>query len=542
MAEKISVGYLPGSDPEAIQANLAYQQALQKMQSALEARQNRFFDPQMLAFAQGMLAPTQTGSFGESLGYSLKNLREAQTQAEKEEQEIAQAQLGLAGRGLEVERLKQRDKEFGRLMGDAPLPSAPQSGGALPAGAPSGAPSGGALPTQPSRGALSQLAPPSGFEGVQGIQTMPANPSFMTGRQYLGMARLDPSISSTTAVKDAQKLDQERFQTKEGGVQDLASGMFYPFPKGEQVTRQIFGYSGEYKVDSRTAALLDMYAANGDPRYHDLAKRVVEGPKIPSKAGAKSEGEQPPEASGKLRTVGETEAEAAGAKETATKRAAAQEDERKKTIAAGSDAASRIGMYRQLEQIASGDQARLLFGVFERKGLWPQIGKLIETGVGTPGFTIGIPAIREVMTNAGLPQQLIDQSQYALSLMANIQLQISRLGEGQGAVSDFERSLFGQAGITIKDNPQTILAKLDLLRARAEFDRQVAKEVRKYKGNIDDFKGGADYERMVQEYEDKLSGIVQNRLSGTVTPPDRSTAAPSGRDNRGAASRLPPGL
>lgn len=520
-AEKSTVGYLPGSDPESIKANMEYSSALQRMQQALEARQNRMFDPEMLALASGFLAPTQTGGFGESLGLAAKNMRQAQMEQEKEEREIAQAQLGLAGRGIELERLRQREREFGRLMGDQP-PSA----GALPGGptAPTGAP-GGALPGAPRpAGALSQVKP-TGFEGVEGVPVAPPNTNFMSGRQYLQMARLDPSISPTTAMKEAQKMEQDRFQVKEGGVQDLSSGMFYPFPKGEQVTRQIYGQPGEFKVDARTAALLDMYAASGDPRYYEVAKRVVEGPKIPKKPG-EPEGEP-----GRIKTTTELKSEETEATEIAKQRA----DERKKTIAAGSDAPSRIGMYNNLQKIASGDKAGLIFGIFERKGFWPQVGTLVESSIGVPGATIGIPQIRKVMTNAGLPQELIDQSQFAMSLMANIQLQISRLGEGQGAVSDFERSLFGQAGITEKDNPQTILAKLDLLRARAEFDREVSKAVRGYKGNIDDFKGGDEYARMVQNYESKLSNIIENRLSGTVKP---STGA-SGRDNRGAAARLP---
>lgn len=522
MAEKVAVGYLPGSDPESMKANMEYQAALQRMQQALEARQNRVFDPEMLAMAQGFLSPTQTGGFGESLGLAAKNMRQAQAEQEKEEREIASAQLGLAGRGIELERLRQREREFDRLeKGFLP-------GGALPSGA---VPTGGALSGGPSPmgGALTQ-SKPAGFEGVQGIPTMPANPNFMSGRDYIRMAKIDPSIAPTTAMKEAQKMEQERFQVKEGGVQDLATGMFFPFPKGEQVTRQIYGQDGEFKVDARTAALLDMYAANGDPRYYDVAKRVVEGPKMPTKPGELTTEKEP----GKLKTTTELKAEEAGSTETAQQRAKAQEDERKKTIAAGNDAPSRIGMYNTLQKIAGGDKSGLIFGIFERPGVMAQLGTLIESTVGIPGATIGIPQIRKVMTNAGLPQELIDQSQFAFSLMANIQLQISRLGEGQGAVSDFERSLFGQAGITEKDNPQTILAKLDLLRARAEFDRDVAKAVRGFKGNIDDFKGGDDYARMVQTYENKLSGIVENRLSGSVKP-----STPSGRDNQGAASRLP---
>jgi len=78
MAKETSFGFLPGSDPDAMKANLDYQEALARMQEALDARKNRMFDPEMLALASGFLAPTQTGGFGESLGYAAKNMREAQ--------------------------------------------------------------------------------------------------------------------------------------------------------------------------------------------------------------------------------------------------------------------------------------------------------------------------------------------------------------------------------------------------------------------------------------------------------------------------------
>jgi len=483
MAKAPTVGFLPGNDPEAFMANQEYQAALNRMEQALNARQNRFFDPSMLALAQGFLAPTQTGGFGESLGFAAKNIREAQVAEEKEERDIAEARLGLAGRGIEIERLRQRDREFAKLMG-------PET---------SGAPATGPLSRQQPAGPLSVA--PKGFEGVQGIPVAPPNPNFMTGRQYLGMARLDPSIAPTTAIKDATKLEQDRYQVKEGGVQDLSSGMFYPFPKGELVERQIFGYDGVYKVDARTAALLDMYAANGDSRYYEVAKRAVEGPKAPPKPGETAPESKAP---GKISSVAETEAEKAGATERAQQRTKAQEADRAETIKAGSDAPSRLGVYRQLDQI--------------------------------PGFSITLPAIRDVLTNAGLDQNMINQAQYGLSLMAQVQLQMSRLQQGQGAVSDFERSLFASAAIARTDNPDTIRAKLDLLRARAEFDREVAKAVRTYKGSIDDFKSGDDYANMVQRYEEKLGGIIQNRLGGT--PPERPSA-PKGRDNKGAAGRLP---
>jgi hypothetical protein len=113
---------------------------------------------------------------------------------------------------------------------------------------------------------------------------MPPNPDYITGRQYVAMNRYEKGKSFPDLLKEAQKMDQDRFVTKETGVQDMSSGMFYPFPKGEQVERQIGGST--YKVDSRTAALLDMYASTNDPKYWQIARRVTQGPTPEGARGA----------------------------------------------------------------------------------------------------------------------------------------------------------------------------------------------------------------------------------------------------------------
>ena len=94
-----TIGYLPGQDPGDMQANEEYQQALQRMLASLDARKNRMFDPTMLAMAQGFLAPTKTGSFGESLGSAVSGLRAAQEEEAKFEQDLAQQRLALEAVG-----------------------------------------------------------------------------------------------------------------------------------------------------------------------------------------------------------------------------------------------------------------------------------------------------------------------------------------------------------------------------------------------------------------------------------------------------------
>lgn len=519
---KESVGYLPGTDPDAMKANMDYQAALERMQAALFARQNRMFDPQMLALASGFLAPTQTGGFGESLGMAAQNLRAAQQEEEKEERDIAAAQLGLAGKGIELERMRQRDRAFSSMMGEPTTTlSTAQPSGALPSGEgrgalPRGEPSGGALP------------PPAGLENLPSVQITPPNPRFITGDQYLAMARLDPSISPAEAARKAQEMERDRIEVRDKYLYDRAAGRGY-YPTAEFVETEIYGYPGRYRISGVDALKLQMLASQGrGDEYRKEAERILKGPET-----QKTSGEEP----GRRKSIGEQEAQEAGLKESATQRAKAQEDERKKVLEAGSKSRQALTTYNSIEKLASGPEAALITGILERPGLMAQIGKLVETGLGMPGFTVGIPAVREILTNAGLPQNLIDRSQTLVSLLANVQLQISRLAEGQGQVSDFERSLFGQAGLTTKDNPQTILAKIKMLRTEAEFSQKVASGLRKYKGNIDDYRETEEYQRYEQEYKEKAQSIFDGMFG---SQPARK--ASSSRDNRGAAQRLPEGL
>ena len=104
-----------GNDPETLKANQAYQEALNRLTQSLEGRRNQMFDPQLLALAEGLLTPGRTGSFFEGLGTAAGKMRQAEEIEEKRAQEIAQAQLGLAERGLSLARAKSNE-EFARQL------------------------------------------------------------------------------------------------------------------------------------------------------------------------------------------------------------------------------------------------------------------------------------------------------------------------------------------------------------------------------------------------------------------------------------------
>lgn len=89
--------------PEYKAAKAEVDQARKAMSEALANRQGRV-DPSMLALAQGFLAPTKTGSFGESLGTAAGAYSKAQQSEEERIAQIAKMRYELARAALTEEQ------------------------------------------------------------------------------------------------------------------------------------------------------------------------------------------------------------------------------------------------------------------------------------------------------------------------------------------------------------------------------------------------------------------------------------------------------
>jgi hypothetical protein len=582
-AKTPSASYLPGEDPETIEANRRYQEALAKLTESLDTRKNRYFDPTLLAMAEGFLGPTQTGSFGEALGRVAGKLGPAEAAAAKEEQEIAQQRLAVAGQGVELQRLKSRDAELGRYLnpqGAAPAAPAqaplagpqaapvagpqagPLSGGALPSAAPAAAPapSAGPLsvappappaPPTPAPAAPAPAAPaaptkavgapqgaltameankPAGFEGVEGIQVAPPNPNFMTGRDYVRLNRYDKTKSPGDLIKEGQEIEQKRYRDKEGGVLDLATGKFYQYPTGKTEEIQIYGYPGTHKVDARTAAKLSMLAANDDPAYHDLAKRVVQGPR------KRTEEEGKPGEPTRLKSQQELELETEKNKKMQSAQVESEIESRKDFNQRKKDADETITTANVFRRFASDPNAKAMFGILNNDKVSSGVATLVRDGIGLPGFTVGTKAIEDVMRNAGL--NAADQAKYRTFLMYATQMQLQQSKYMKGAVSDFEQRLMANAGITGQDTPETIRMKADLMTRRAQFDRRVAKVFKDSKMTADEFLDSDKYNEMRDKYNEDLADLSSGSkmLGTTATKP--ASPAKGTKDLEDAKRRL----
>lgn len=474
-----------------------YQEALDRVMQSLDARKNRMFDPALLAMAEGFLAPTRTGGFGESLGMAAGKLRGAEETRAKEDQAIAQAQLELAQQGMQLERQKQMSQAYEQALKPG-------------LNAPSAAPAGGAGAPAIPAGAVPPGAPAGAPSGPQGFQIAPPSPLSMTREQFLRAAQLEGKPLGQ-AMKEWDEYSRKQRETKEGGIFDYESGKFFPVPKAEQVNMQIRGYTGTYSVSPEDAMRLAALERAGDSAgYKALADRIVKGPAGTSRVSSAEEIKQE-ERRGTIITEEEAKTES---------------DIRKELVTRGDQAGNKIRVANQILTLAEDPSSAKMFGILNNPSFSSAIAKLIETGVGIPNFSIGVPEIQNVLRNMKLTPQEIARYQYGAMLLAQQQLEASQLAKGQGSVSDFERRLYGMTAMTSEDTPGALQMKSKALIARGQFDRQVARLWNSSKGqyrSVNDFKQSDEYDKLVSEYDAKLAKLLE---AMPVSQPSQPGQAP----------------
>jgi hypothetical protein len=365
-----------------------------------------------------------------------------------------------------------------------------------------------------------QANKPPGYEGVEGIQVAPANPNFMTGRDYVRLNRFDKTKSPGDLIKEGQEIEQKRYRDKEGGVLDLATGKFYQYPTGKTEEIQLYGYPGTHKVDARTAAKLSMLAANDDPAYHDLAKRVVEGPR---KATA---GEGKPGEPARLKSQQELELDTEKQKKLQGAEVAQEIEDRKNFVQRGRDADDTITLAGQFRKFAADPNASKMAGILNNDKVSSGVARLVQDGVGSGNFRIGIPQIEDVMRNAGLSKE--DQAKYRTFLMLTVESQLLKTKYMKGSISNYEDKLLGNAGINAQDTPETIRMKADLFTRRAQFDRRAARDFKASKMTAYDYLDSDRYAKLRDQYNTDLAELSFGGKMLVPAGPATAPAAPAG--------------
>mgnify|MGYP003645586215 CR=1 FL=1 len=557
--EKQKNVYAPGDDPDTIEANRAYQDALKKLTESLDQRKNRFFEPTLLAAAQGFLQPG-TSNFFDSLGNVAGNIAKSQEAQIAEDQAIAQQRFELAGRGVELQRQKGKDAMWRSALEDKPAPQGGLSAAAQPPSAQSPAAGSGALPSggQGATGPLAQAAK----------STSPSGSPFMPGQQglsqekFFAAAQIDGKTLSDT-MKEWEAIQKGQIQIKDKFGVNTGTGEIFHVPSGTMVPTQVFREDetvGTYLLPEHVAAQLSIYLGKGDAdSYFELANKYIKAPQrkqvapaaavpgVPAAVGAAPTAERPvtPAAPGAatrpgLKTVQESEREAARQKALEDANTQNEIEARKELFQKDREAQDSITTANMLRGFSEEPNAAKMVGILSNDKVSSAIATLAKEGVGSQNYRLAVPGIETVMRNAKLGPE--DQAKFRVLLMNIAQMRLQMSKYMKGSVSNFEQELMGQAVVTTDDTPQAIQMKADILTRRAQFDRMVSRKFDDSNMTAKEFLKSDDYQKMRNEYDQELRSIalgMQKFQSGAGKPsPAAQAGTPQSAANQKALEAL----
>jgi hypothetical protein len=562
MAE-VKTPYATGDDPATVEANRKYQEAQRMLSESLDSRKNRFFDPTLLAMAQGFGAPTQTGGFGESLGNAAKAVGAAQEQETKGDQEIAQRRLALAGQGVEMAKMQSNDlatrKIIENLKGGAPQQpqQAPQPTGALPTPAapingpaapplagPLSAPAALAAPPAPAPMAMGAppaappspaVAPPSPQGGLPApnfnLRPVPLaepNPmAYPSLQEFLEMQQGKGRPLADLMTEYQTKIAPHANMKLDSGVFNQRTGMMTPSVSAKNVDTQIFGpeYEGKtFSVPESDAMMLRQYQREQNwPAYKALADNVT----------GKTHGVGADGKPTKPMSVEERERTKEREKAIAAADTAEEVESRKNFAQRGKNANDTLATANTIRRFTEDPNFSKMTGILSNDKISSGIAMLIRDGIGGAGFSIGIPAIEEVMRNANLSKE--EQAKYRVFLMHTAQMQLDAEKSMKGSTTERERLILGNSKISPQDTAEAVRMKADLLTAKAQFDKRAYKAFKSSGMTADEFLDSPKYEQMHVKLMEDLSGISTGL---TKLAPAAAKPAKGGKDLDSAKQRL----
>ena len=554
MAEKSTssaLGLTQGSEEYA-----NYKDAIARLEGLLDQRENKLFDPTMLAMAQGFLAPTKTGSFGESLGNVAATVGPAVQAENKSAMENAKMRLELAQAGMQGAMDVDRVQNIKNILGDAlPTPGTRPAGAPqVPTGAPTG-PSVGAAPTAPTglpTGAPTAPATPTAPPAPQApASTAPAGglPLGVAADQA-SMLNLTPDEKKfvalgmyekkpvTELLKDIDKMRKDQMVYKENYGIHVPSNTIYPFPTSKMEDITFPGEKGVFKANAGDIMRLQHYAQTDDPRYNDVKDRIIYGPKVgrmvppvppaaPAAGGATAPaaGTLPaaappapvvaPTGTGRIPTAGDIEAESARKRELAGGEAK-NEVERRKTLPDDikrydSLARSADSLYEIVDKNPKG------FGTFDKPGVLPAIGVLVRDGIRVNKVNVDMGGWEDAIRGANpkIKESDINAVRLGAAEQANIELNYANMFlKGTGPITEGERAIVRRAGVgNVSMSPEVLKLRAQAVGKRASYERDDLDAYRRHVLQNPDSSYSAymetpKYKELYSAYDKEMRGLA----------------------------------
>jgi hypothetical protein len=481
-----------------------YLDAQRRANEIFEERQNRLIDPVYLAMAQGFLAPTKTGSFGESLGNVAATVGPAQSAEDKRIMEMAKMRLDMATQGLQTEIQTKQAEMKQRLINEdlgvespyakppvapqvAPQPAAPV--GALPSvgqppaiqAPPAQAPLSMAQPAPvapqtPAPQAPQQAPMAQAPEGPVGTQLFPAQPEGFTAQEKLDYKRgLAAGKDPYEIRKDIMETRRKNIQVNQAGTSGVNLATGQKFGKDITPTKTFIHGFGSVEIPAYQAIALA--EAKDADEYAKIAKMIMYGPQTtaPSTPNATPTGAAPANAPAQVPrpTASQADAEDARKKELATGEAKS-EIERRKTLPDDikrydSLARSADSLYEIVDKNPKG------FGTFDKAGLLPAIGTLVRDGIRANRVNVDMGGFEDAFraANPRIKDSDINAVRLGAAEQANIELNYANMFlKGTGPITEGERAIVRRAGAgNVSMSPEVLKLRAQAVSKRAMFER-----------------------------------------------------------------------
>lgn len=513
---------------EEEEAQKALLSRYQQLQSGLERRVSMPFDPTLMRISQALLSPTQSGTFGESLGKGVGALVEGseaealrQQNIMKMQAELEEKMLGIKQKGSQLQAIRQ--------MAGYGAPAA------VPAGA---APQAGATQTGVAQTGAGQ---PSGGGSVfdsaldqYGIQIMEPDPYYMKSQQQLVAELWNSGVKDPKEIHEQlRKIKKDRYEINPTGIGDRGTGKWMVFLSGKTGEYPITLEDGsvqKFDIDTSFASALSAQQP-GSPAYAALSRRArgmaPEAPAQPSAPGITAE--TPSEVAAPSEAPAPSEARPPTGMLPAATTAAKAEAKKKEEVGIAESSVKEFekaqtnkGLSTTMIGAAEGmislvDANPDAFRIMSKPGVAQAIMRAANKGIQAGNFgSISIPV--DELAGFKLNQKELD----TLNLFAN-QLAIAKNANrkmaripGEGATSDLESTMSNQMLELNNASPEAIkfINEFTILRARdSQLRYQILQNLRNKGLSVSDALASPEIQNLDTDYLAALRSLNQRNAA-----------------------------
>lgn len=574
------------------QRKLEAEAQMQKLIDSLNVRKNMPFDPVLMGLARGLLSPTKTGSFGESLGYGLGAASEEAQKRAAQDVELAKMEFELRQK-QEAQRAAQEEQKFAmQYFNRNRAPAAPAAPQALAKPELTAMPPTEALPLSSKPQMSTPEAPALLPEDMPVPMAAPREaPAAPASTQQLGdeddemLAILAPNIyklkqqfaeerrkKEELILKRRQTEAQERVTIESGGVKVSvpkidADRMSNAIEKRDYKTAQRlyekyalpfpFVKEGEnYRLKTPAEAAEEIETAKAIetkpyfiPEVGGTIAMLPRDFKAYRAAVAEGKGEEWVDKNLRRKPVGgePTKAEAKPflteeeRKQQEAKETKVMEQDVKQSAEGSALAQQRATSAMELKEALDDIDARAksnpnVFGLLQKPGVAAAIARAYDEG----SSTVKLGKLAEYKLSRQDLLALQDAAN-AEARLRNIIRKAARI-PGEGTFSDLETRMQAALALTTSMSPEIVRIRAEVMRERAVFDEKVfdlwSKYKKSQKGYFQEFlTESKEYKDLKKNYENKLK-IIRDANSVFFANP-RGTAAPSAAPRSAAPAAQP---